>query len=173
MRRTIAALCCLLLLTACARAETDTETTAAETAASETAVADNAAQLTAAENTEPSQTRTETEPFPTVRTLPGHIASDVYVRLWDGDVAPGLRAGDAESVKTIIAAQTWGDSFDNLSDVWIEAEFVPYAYDTQGGILTSADDRAAKLADAERAALNAILAHYLPGYDEGRGFFTP
>ena len=103
--------------------------------------------------------------LPTIRTLPGHIESDVYVRLWDGNLAPGLRAEDADAVKRIIRAQSWGMSYDNLSDMWIDVEGVTYAYDTQSGILTEADDRAAKLSESERVQLNAILARYLDLYD--------
>ena len=110
-------------------------------------------------------TETQTTETPSVRTLPGMIMSDVHVQLRGGSVAPGLRADDAETVKRIIGQQTWGMSYDNLSDVWIEAECVRYAYDTSSGILTDADDHAAKLDDAQRETLNAVLASYLSETD--------
>ena len=165
MRRILPAALLCLLLTACARAETK-QTTRPQPVQTQSAAAETDGTPQTAAQTE---TAAETE-MPTIRTLPGHIESDVYVRLFDGDLAPGLRAGDAEAVKQIIAAQTWGFSYDNLSDVWIDAEGVQYAYDTQGGILTEADNRAAKLSDAERAELNAILAQYLSGFDDAHDF---
>lgn len=165
----------LLLAAACGHAERTENTTAEETFPQPPS---SAAAETQAEATE--DTTAETDISPTVPEdvtflgqLPGMIMSDVHVRLWDGDVAPGLRAEDAETVKHILAAQMWEHSYDNLSDVWIEAEGVRYAYDTRSGILTCADDRAAKLDEANRAQVNAILAQYLPGYTEDNGFFEP
>ena len=120
------------------------------------------------ETTEAAVTETErdiTTEMPSIRTMPGMTMSDVHVQLRDGSVAPGLRAYDAETVKRIIGQQTWGVSYDNLSDVWIEAEGVRYAYDSSSGILTDADDHAAKLDDAQRETLNAVLASYLPETD--------
>ncbi len=168
-----------LLLAACGRSMVR------ETGANETSVLSDRAVSTEpslTNGTDPdadaAQPQSPTTPedagaLPSVRTLPGMIMSLVHVRLWDGDVAPGLRAEDEGTVKRIVAAQTWGPGYDNLSDVWIEVEGVDYAYDMQSGILTAADDRAAKLSDADRAQVNAILAEYLPGYDEERGFFAP
>ena len=72
-------------------------------------------------------TEMQTTETSSVRTLPGMIMSDVHVSRGDGDIAPGLRADDAETVKQIIAQQTWGASYDNLSDVRIEAEGVRYS----------------------------------------------
>ncbi len=148
--------CVLLLLPACGQAIAPEETTA---------VSESAETLTQAEAAEPETTG------PIIQKLPGMIMADVHVRLWDGDVSPGLRDEDAQTIKNILARQTWGYSYDNLSDTWIEAQGVTYAYDTQSGILTAADDRAAKLTETERAQVNAILADYLPGYDKENGFY--
>ena len=154
------ALCVLLLPSACAQTAPDGATT------EQAQIAETSEQTTAAEPVETSAPLSVPEEASTLRNLPGHIASDVYVRLWDGSVAPGLRAEDAETVKRILATQTWGFSYDNLSDAWIDAEGVPYAYDSSAGILTASDDRAAKLTEEERIEVNAILAAYLPGYGE-------
>ena len=182
MHRILPVLLICLLLTACGQTQqTESESTAAQTS-SETQT-----RAMAAETETAPQSTAETVPpaseLPTIRTLPGHIASDVYVRLWDGDLAPGLRAEDAEAVKGILRAQTWGMSYDNLSDIRIDAEGEQYAYDTQSGILTAADDRAATLNESERLQLNAILERYLNLYDprpvsegndkEGRGSCKP
>ena len=174
MRKILPVLLICLLLTACGQTQpTESESTAAQ-ASSETQTRVIAAETgsdaqSTTETGSAAQSQAETIPseseLPTIRTLPGHIESDVYVRLWDGDLAPGLRAEDADAVKQIIRARSWGVSYDNLSDMWIEAEGVQYAYDTQSGILTEADDRAAKLSESERVQLNAILARYLNLYD--------
>ena len=174
MRKILPVLLICLLLTACGQTQpTESESTAAQ-ASSETQTRVIAAETgsdaqSTTETGSAAQSQAETIPseseLPTIRTLPGHIESDVYVRLWDGDLAPGLRAEDADAVKQIICARSWGMSYDNLSDMWIEAEGVQYAYDTQSGILTEADDRAAKLSESERVQLNAILARYLNLYD--------
>lgn len=152
------ALCVLLLPSACAQTAPDGATT-------EPAQIAETTEQTAAAAPEETSAPSLSEEASTLRNLPGHIASDVYVRLWDGSVAPGLRAEDAETVKSILASQTWGFSYDNLSDAWIDAEGVPYAYDSSAGILTASDDRAAKLTEEERIEINAILAEYLPGYE--------
>ena len=162
------ALCVLLLPSACGR--TAPSGTTKEPIQTQIAEMSKQAAENEPEESSVTQSLTVPEDASTLWNLPGHIASDVFVRLWDGDVAPGLRAEDAETVKRIIAAQTWGFSYDNLSDVWIESEFVRYAYDTQSGILTESDERAVKLTEAERVQINAILADYLPGYDEENGF---
>lgn len=98
-------------------------------------------------------------------TTIGNLESDVFVRSWSGDVASGLREADAATIKQILSSLEWGKSSDNRSDAWIESEGVLYAYDSQKGILTDIDDRAAKLSAADRARVNAILSQNLPGSD--------
>ncbi|MBQ7541997.1 MAG: hypothetical protein IJT44_06880 [Clostridia bacterium] len=177
MRRSVMILCiCFLLFAAACGRSVTPETASADAITPESASADaimsERTEQTAAAETETEAARTVPDEATSLRTLPGMIMSDVYVSLWDGDTAPGLRAEDAQAVKRILASLTWGMSYDNLSDVWIETQGVRYAYDTQSGILTEADNRAAKLSEAQRIRLNGILAEYLPGYEEGRGFFS-
>ena len=117
------------------------------------------------EDRQPPQTAEPTSeslpPETMLRTLPGMIMSDVHVCRIDEDVSPGLRAEDAKTVKTILAAQTFGDGFDNISDVVIDTMQARFYYETQAGILTNEHGDAAKLSHAQRDRLNAILTDYL------------
>lgn len=117
------------------------------------------------EDRPPPQTAEPTsEPLPpetTLRTLPGMIMSDVHVCRIDEDVSPGLRAEDAQEVKAIVAAQTFGDGYDNLSDVQMEVAREWYYYETQAGILTDARGNAAMLSASDKARLEGILEKYI------------
>ena len=142
-------LCSVLLLSSCGRTASIRETSA---------VAD-----TAQAQSEPDGSLGGEQPS-------GVTDSDVLVCRMDGETAPGLRAEDAQTVKQLLAAQTWGHSYNGLCDCWIKVGNVVYAYETTSGILTDADDQAAKLSKPDRLRLNAILEEYLPGYDAKKGF---
>ena len=97
-----------------------------------------------------------------IRTLPGMIMSDVHVYRMDADVSPGLKDEDAQQVKRLLASQDWSlPSYDNLSDVAIDAAGTLYYYQSDAGILSDMHDHAVRLTDGEREQLNAILQNYI------------
>ena len=112
--------------------------------------------------TEDAVTREET------RTVAGNIQSDVYVSAVYGShaVSPGLKAEDADKVKTLLVGCSFDSpGYDNISDVLIStADNREYYYDSASGIITVItpdSDRAVKLTDAERRLLNGILDDYI------------
>ena len=171
MQKRLGWICVALLFVLCAcgktnppaavSGRTDPETAQTEEQPLQTdAQAGEPADASASETAEAVSEATE-RPSSTIRTLPGHIASDVFVHRLDADVAPGLRADDAQTVRQLLAAQTWGPGYDNLSNVEIHVLTARYTYESDSGILTTETGDAVKLSDSERVRLNTILRQYI------------
>ena len=105
----------------------------------------------------------------TIKQLPGHIVSDIYVTHIGENISPGLKSEDSKAVKKIIEKYTFKNpGYDNISDVKIDINFgsKTYYYDSAGGILTVNgkgvnSDKAVKLSESDRTALNKILSDYI------------
>lgn len=98
-----------------------------------------------------------------VEKVEAGFGTDAVLTIIENGETIKLKKEDGDAIRGIIASpNSWGPSYDNISDIKMEIAGKTYYYDFSSGIITENDDKAVKLDEKAKEKLNKIITDNIP-----------